>query len=165
MLQVREVVEPVLALLASYVWDDAAGEVESKALVAHGNLRTVWILHGIHRCECLAQGSNLGSWVVEAMADGFQLAFCHERLIALHIDDDIPIAANFLDSFLNAVGTALVVGAGHHRLTAKSLHGIEDALVVGSHVGFLQDGCYFLINVLDYWFATKHGEWLTWETR
>ena len=41
----------------------------------------------------------------------------------------------------------LVVGAGHHRLTAKSLHGIEDALVVGSHVGFLQDGCYFLINV------------------
>ena len=99
------------------------------------------------------------------MADGFQLALCYERLIALHVDNDIPVAAYFLDGFLNTVGTALVVGAGHHCLAAKSLHGIEDALVVGSHVGFLQDGCYFLINVLDYWFATKHGEWLAWETR
>ena len=128
--------EPLLALLATYVWDDAAGEVESEALVADCDFRTVWILYSLHRSESLAQGRNLGSRVIEAMADGFQLAFCHERFIALYVDDDIPVAAYLLDGFLYTVGSALVVSTGHNRLTAKSFHGIENALVVSSHVCF-----------------------------
>ena len=136
MLEVREVLEPLLAFLATYVWDDAAGEVESEALVADCDFRTVWILNSLHRGESLAQGSNLGGWVIEAMADGFQLAFCHERFIALYVDDDIPVAANLLDGFLYTVGSALVVGTGHYRLTAKSFHSIENALIVSSHVCF-----------------------------
>ena len=128
--------EPLLALLATYVWDDAAGEVESEALVADCDFRTVWILNSLHRGESLAQGRNLGSWVIEAMADGFQLAFCHERFIALYVDDDIPVAAYLLDSLLYAVGSALVVSTGHYRLTAKCFHGIENALIVSSHVCF-----------------------------
>ena len=135
-LEVREMLEPLLAFLATYVWDDAAGEVESEALVADCDFRTVWIFYCLHRGESLAQGSNLGGWVIEAMADGFQLAFCHERFIALNVDDDIPVAANLLDGFLYAVGSALVVGTGHHRLTAKSFHGIENTLIVSSHVCF-----------------------------
>ena len=99
MLEVREMLEPLLALLATYVWDDAAGEVESEALVADCDFRTVWILYSLHRSESLAQGRNLGSRVIEAMADGFQLAFCHERFIALYVDDDIPVAAYLLDGF------------------------------------------------------------------
>ena len=70
------------------------------------------------------------------MTDGFQLAFCHERFIALYVDDDIPVAAYLLDSLLYAVGSALVVCTGHYRLTAKSFHGIENALIVSSHVCF-----------------------------
>ena len=136
MLEVREMLEPLLALLATYVWDDAAGEVESEALVADCDFRTVWILYSLHRSESLAQGRNLGSWVIEAMADGFQLAFCHERFIALYVDDDIPVSAYLLDGFLYTVGSALVVSTGHYRLTAKSFHGIENALVVSSHVCF-----------------------------
>ena len=136
MLEVREMLEPLLALLATYVWDDAAGEVESEALVADCDFRTVWILYSLHRSESLAQGRNLGSRVIEAMADGFQLAFCHERFIALYVDDDIPVAAYLLDGFLYTVGSALVVSTGHNRLTAKSFHGIENALVVSSHVCF-----------------------------
>ena len=128
--------EPLLSLLTAYVWDDAAGEVESEALVADCDFRTVWILYRLHRCESLAQGRNLGSWVIEAMADGFQLAFCHERFIALNVDDDIPVTANLLNGFLYAVGSALVVSTGHYRLASKSFHGIEDALVVSSHVCF-----------------------------
>ena len=128
--------EPLLALLATYVWDDAAGEVESEALVADCDFRTIWILYRLHRCESLAQGSNLGSRVIEAMADGFQLALCHERFVALYVDDDIPVAANLLDGFLYTVGSALVVSTGHYRLTAKSFHGIENALIVSSHVCF-----------------------------
>ncbi len=126
-LEVREVLEPLLALLATYVWDDAAGEVKSEALVAHGDFWTIWILYCLHRGESLAQGSNLGSWVIEAMADGFQLAFCHERFIALYVDDDIPVAAYLLNGFLYAVGSALVVSTGYNRLTTKSFHGIENA--------------------------------------
>ena len=136
MLEVREMLEPLLALLATYVWDDAAGEVESEALVADCDFRTIWILYRLHRCESLAQGSNLGSRVIEAMADGFQLAFCHKRFIALYVDDDIPVSAYLLDSLLYAVGSALVVSTGHYRLTAKSFHGIENALIVSSHVCF-----------------------------
>ena len=135
-LEVREVLEPLLALLATYVWDDAAGEVESEALVADSDFRTVWIFYCLHRGESLAQGSNLGSRVIEAMADGFQLAFCHERFIALYVDDDIPVAAYLLYGFLYTVGSALVVSTGHNRLTAKSFHGIENALIVSSHVCF-----------------------------
>ena len=70
------------------------------------------------------------------MADGFQLAFCHERFIALYVDDDIPVAAYLLDGFLYTVGSALVVSTGHYRLTAKSFHGIENTLIVSSHVCF-----------------------------
>ena len=128
--------EPLLAFLTSYVWDDVAGEVESESLVADCDFRTVWILNSLHRGESLAQGRNLGSWVIEAMADGFQLAFCHERFIALYVDDDIPVAAYLLDGFFYAVGSALVVSTGHYRLAAKSFHGIENALVVSSHVCF-----------------------------
>ena len=136
MLEVREMLEPLLSLLTSYVWDDAAGEVESESLVADCDFRTVWILYRLHRGESLAQGRNLGSRVIEAMADGFQLAFCHERFVALYVDDDIPVAAYLLDGFFYAVGSALVVGTGHHRLTAKSFYGIENTLVVSSHVCF-----------------------------
>ena len=100
--------KPILAFLATNVRNYAAREVESKALIADSNLWTIWILNSFHRGESLAQCSNLSGRVVEAMTDGIQLTLNNKRFISLNVYDNVPVAANLLDSFFDAVGTALM---------------------------------------------------------
>ena len=164
MLEERIVIEPLSLFLTTNERNDAAREIHRKALIVNDNLRTVRILHCLHACECLAEGSNLCAGIIEAMTDGLQLALCHEWFVTLHIDDDIPVATNLLDGFLDAVGSTLVVGACHHRLAAKTDDGIIDALVVCGNICLFQGSSYFLINVLDDRFATQHSQWLARKT-
>ena len=89
----------------------------------------------------------------------------HERLIALYVDNDVGIGANLLGGLLNAVCTALVVGARHHGLAAKLLDRLQNALVVSRHVGFRQNAGGLFVNPLDNSLATQHGQWFTRETR
>ena len=157
--------KPILAFLATNVRNYAAREVESKALIADSNLWTIWILNSFHRGESLAQCSNLSGWVVEAMTDGIQLTLSNKRFISLNVYDNVPIAANLLDSFFDAVGTALMVGAGHDSLAAKCFNSLEDAFVVSSNVCFFQYCSHFFINMLYNWLAAQHSERLARETR
>ena len=99
------------------------------------------------------------------MADGVELVLCHKGLIALNVYHHVPFASYLFDSFLYTVGTALVVGACHHHLTAKRFHNIIDALVVSGDISSLEHGSHLLVNMLNDRFATQQGQWFARETR
>ena len=83
-----------------------------------------------------------------------------EWLVALDIDDDIGIGTYLLSSFLDAVGTALMVAAGHDGTPSKLFHTLPYALVVSGDIGLSQHGDGLFIDALDDGFATQQGKWL-----
>ena len=164
MLEERIVVEPFFLFFSSYKRYDASGEIHGKTKVVNYNLWTVWVGYRIHACKGFAKGCYLGSLIIEAVADGIELTFSNKWFVTLYVDDDIPVAANFLNSFLNAVGAALVVRTCHDRLAAKSYYGIIDAGVVGCYISFLQSSGNFFINMLDDRLVAQHSQRLAWKS-
>ena len=88
----------------------------------------------------------------------------YEWLVALNVDDYIPVTAYFACGLFYPVGSAFVVGTCHDGLSAERLHGFEYALVVGGYVGIAQRLTYFSINMFYNVFPSKHGKRLARET-
>ena len=57
--------EPVVALYTSYIWYDAAAEVEGEAATVCDDLRRVGVAPGVDGLEALAEGADLSGRVVE----------------------------------------------------------------------------------------------------
>ena len=157
-LQERERLQPLFALFTSYIWYDAATEIEGVAVNVGHYLGRVGILCRLDALKALAKCGNLRVGVVEERLHRLQLAALNEGFVALHIDDDVGIGANFLGSLLYAVGATLMVGAGHHHASAKRLHSLLDAFVVGSHVSLVEHVGHLFIYSLNNGFSSQHSK-------
>ena len=98
------------------------------------------------------------------MFDRLQLRLLDEWLVALHVDDDIGIGIQLRSGLLDAVGTTLMVVAGHHSLAAKGFYCRIDALIVGSYIGFAKNVDHLFIDSLDDGFSAQHGQGLAGKT-
>ena len=58
----------------------------------------------------------------------------------------------------------MLVGC-HDHVAAKSLYGLEDALVVGGDIDIADDGAHLLVHPLDDRLAAKHSQWFARKTR
>ena len=85
--------------------------------------------------------------------------------VTLYVDDNIHLSTNLLDSFLYAVGAALVVGRCHDGIAAKSLDSLAYAVVVGGDINVVNHFLHLFIYSLDYCFASENGKWFAGETR
>ena len=163
-LQVWEVAQPVRLLETSDIGNDAAGEVEGESLQVCHYLGAVGVFYRFHAFEGFAESGYLCLLVIETMAEGLYLPGGDEGLVALHVDHHVYFAACLLQCLGYAVGSALVVGPGHHGLSAKALHGQGYAIVVRGHVGAAQSFHHPAVNMLYHGLARQCGEGLAGES-
>ena len=79
------------------------------------------------------QRGDLRGGIGEAAFQGLDLLWMDEGLVALDVDHDIITSPTTLIGLIATIrATAMAIG-GHHYLTAKLLHGLLDACVVGSY--------------------------------
>jgi hypothetical protein len=87
-----------------------------------------------------------------------------EWLIALYVDNDIPLSANFPYCLVDAVGATAMVARCHDHIAVKSLHFFIDALVIGCHINMVDDLPYLFVNSLDDGLVAKESQWFARET-
>ena len=130
--------EPLLARHAPQVGDHRAREIECLVRAAEHDFRRIGIFQCVESVglgEGFDERGDVGRRIVEAAGDRLQLRGGDEGFVALYVDDDVGVAAQFVDGFPTAVGAAAVIGRGHDGTAAEGLHRIVDARIVGG------DGC------------------------
>ena len=73
MLQERILAEPVVALYTSYIWYDAAAEVEGKAAIVSYDLWGIGILHSLHALKEFSECADLSLRCIEKVHECFHL--------------------------------------------------------------------------------------------
>ena len=165
MLEERIVPEPMLILYTSYIWYHRATEIKGETPDVGHDLGRIGVVDSLYRIKALAQCANLRGGIVEEVHQCLYLRRLDEWLVALHVDDHIGISGNLLYGLLNTIGTALVVGTGHHGLAAEGFHTREDTLIVGSHKYIVEHAADLLLHSLNHCLAAKHGQRLARKSR
>lgn len=150
------------------VGNHASTEIEGAVIVIHDHLRTIGIAQCLKAVLCserFHEGGDLCGGVLETGLDGLQLLWLNEWLITLYVHDDVEGTTDAFVSLLHTVGAAFVVHTRHHSLSAECQDGVVDALVIGSHDGFVQLAFHLTINPFNDCLAAEHSQRLGRETR
>ena len=114
-LEERVTGEPLFLRDTSQVRDHRATEVKRLSALPHNDLGRIGIeqrFESVLGMEWLDECGYFSGSIHEAILDGLNLPGVDERLIALHIDDNIIFHTQGLDlivGFLDTIGAALVI--------------------------------------------------------